>query len=105
MSDLKTLIEGMPAKFNADAAGDMEEIFQFNITDGDSYYLTIKGGNCTIDQGESDSASVTFVLDEATAVEVISGETNGMQAFMAGRLRVEGDMMLSTKLDSLFTLA
>lgn len=105
MSNLKTLIEGMPEKFNADAAGDMEEIFQFNITDGDSYFVTIKDGTCAISQGESDAPSVTFVLDEATAVEVISGETNGMQAFMAGRLRVEGDMMLSTKLDSLFTLA
>ena len=33
---------------------------------------------------------------------VISGETDGMQAFMAGKLRAEGDMMLALKLSELF---
>ena len=32
----------------------------------------------------------------------LSGETDGMQAFMGGKLRVEGDMMLSMKLSELF---
>ncbi len=30
------------------------------------------------------------------------GETDGMQAFMGGKLRTEGDMMLAMKLSELF---
>ena len=34
---------------------------------------------------------------------VLSGELNGMQAFMTGKLRAEGDMMLAAKLGELFS--
>ena len=33
---------------------------------------------------------------------IVSGETDGMQAFMGGKLRAEGDMMLAMKLSELF---
>jgi putative sterol carrier protein len=42
------------------------------------------------------------VLDSETLKGIVSGETDGMQAFMGGKLRVEGDMMLSMKLSELF---
>jgi len=32
----------------------------------------------------------------------MDGSTDGMQAFMAGQLRAEGDMMLATKLGEIF---
>jgi putative sterol carrier protein len=35
---------------------------------------------------------------------IVSGETDGMQAFMDGQLRAEGDMMLATKLGELFSM-
>ena len=35
-------------------------------------------------------------------VGVMSGEMDGMQAFMMGKLRAEGNMMLATKLNVLF---
>ena len=51
---------------------------------------------------EHDDPSVTLSMDAETLQEVMSGETDGMQAFMAGQLRAEGDMMLATKLGELF---
>ncbi len=41
-------------------------------------------------------------MDQATLAGIVSGETDGMQAFMSGKLRVEGNMMLSMKLGELF---
>ena len=43
-------------------------------------------------------------MDTDTLGEIAEGELNGMQAFMAGRLRTEGDMMLATKLSDLFSI-
>jgi putative sterol carrier protein len=43
-------------------------------------------------------------MNSETLEGIVSGETDGMQAFMAGQLRAEGDMMLATKLGELFTL-
>ena len=38
----------------------------------------------------------------AEVLKIVSGETDGMQAFMGGKLRAEGDMMLAMKLSELF---
>ena len=35
-------------------------------------------------------------------IGIMTGEVDGMQAFMMGKLRAEGDMMLATKLSELF---
>ncbi|AFN78099.1 SCP2 sterol-binding domain-containing protein [Stutzerimonas nitrititolerans] len=102
MSNVAETIQGMKSKFNASAAAGLDLVFQFNITDADDYYLIVKDGTCDFHQGESADANVTLIMDSETMQGVISGETDGMQAFMAGKLRAEGDMMLALKLSELF---
>ena len=54
--------------------------------------------------GSHDDLSVTLTMDSATMQAVMSGKMEGMQAFMMGKLRAEGNMMLATKLNALFPL-
>lgn len=96
------IIQGMQSKFNASAAAGLDLVFQFNIEDGENHYLVIKEGTCAAHAGESDNPNVTLSMDTATLASVMNGETDGMQAFMAGKLRAEGDMMLALKLSELF---
>lgn len=77
-------------------------MFQFNITDAENYYLVVKDGTCDLQQGDSSDANVTLIMDSETMQGIVSGETDGMQAFMGGKLRAEGDMMLALKLSELF---
>jgi putative sterol carrier protein len=65
--------------------------------------LTIKDGTCVASQGVNEDANVTFVTDTATLVAISDGSLDGMQAFMSGKLRIEGDMMLALKLNELFS--
>ncbi|QGZ31550.1 SCP2 sterol-binding domain-containing protein [Stutzerimonas stutzeri] len=102
MSNVDETIQGMKAKFNPSAAAGLDLVFQFNITDAENYYLVVKDGTCDFQKGESADANVTLIMDSETMQGVISGETDGMQAFMAGKLRAEGDMMLALKLSELF---
>ena len=102
MATVAEIIEQMNNKFNADAAAGLDLIFQFNIEDAENYHLIIKDGACSVGQGEHDDANVTLILDSDTLQGIMSGETDGMMAFMSGQLRVEGDMMLATKLGELF---
>ena len=41
-------------------------------------------------------------MNTETLAGISTGETDGMQAFMGGKLRAEGDMMLAMKLSELF---
>ncbi|MBZ9556894.1 MULTISPECIES: SCP2 sterol-binding domain-containing protein [Modicisalibacter] len=102
MSNTPSVIDTLKARFDPQAAKGMNETFQFLISDADDYYLQIEDGTLDIQQGEHDDPSVTLSTDSATLKGVLKGELNGMQAFMSGRLKASGNVMLATKLSQLF---
>ena len=102
MTTVANVIQSMQAKFNAGAAAGLDLVFQFNIEDGENYHVIVKDGTCDVQKGDNANANVTLIMDTATFVGIMSGETDGMQAFMGGKLRTEGDMMLAMKLSELF---
>ena len=102
MSSVADIINTMKSKFNASAASGLDLVFQFNIEDGENYALIVKDGTCDVQAGDNPNANVTLIMDSATLAGIASGETDGMQAFMGGKLRAEGDMMLAMKLSELF---
>ena len=96
------IIQAMQSKFNSSAAAGLDLVFQFNIEDGENHYMVVKDGTCAIHQGDNPNANVTLIMDTETLQGITTGTTDGMQAFMAGKLRAEGDMMLAMKLGELF---
>ena len=102
LMSVASTFETLKNNFNADAAAGLDLVFQFNIEDGDTHHLIVKDGTCSVAAGENDDANVTLIMNTDTFAGIASGETDGMQAFMSGQLRVEGDMMLATKLGELF---
>ncbi len=104
MSTVSEIIDSMQARFDAEAAAGMDEVFQFDLADTDSWHLVIKDGTCNMVDGPHDDPSVTLTMDSATMQSIMAGKMNGMQAFMTGKLRAAGNMMLATKLNDLFPL-
>ena len=102
MSNIKTVFETMVARFDSSAASDMSAIFQFEIDDASPHYIVIDDGACQLGEGEHDDPTVTLGMNTETLKEVMSGELDGMQAFMQGKIRADGDMMLATKLTEIF---
>lgn len=78
--------------------------------DGDvRYYIEIDGGKVGVRAGRAESPTVTFTQDYATATAIAGGELSAQEAFMAGRVRVRGDLAelarrqaVVTKLDRAF---
>lgn len=102
MSSIADYIKTYTDRFNADAAAGLDLVFQFNITDAGSYYLVVKEGTCDVQEGSNEDANVTLSMDAETFQGLASGETDGMQAFMMGKVQADGDMMLAMKLNELF---
>ena len=102
MSDIAKTAEAMKAKFNPAAAAGLDLVFGFRIDDNQNFSLIVKDSTCELREGENPDAQVTLVMDGETFKGIVSGETDGMQAFMGGKLRTEGDMMLAMKLSELF---
>ena len=102
MTTVADIVKNIQSKFNAGAAAGLDLVFQFNIEDGDNHYLVVKDGTCDVQQGDAPNPNVTLIMSTETLVGIMTGETDGMQAFMGGKLRAEGDMMLAMKLGELF---
>ena len=102
MTDVAKAGEAMKAKFNPAAADGLDLVFGFRIDDTQNFSLVVKNNTCELLEGENPDAQVTLVTDGETMEGIVSGDTDGMQAFMSGKLRTEGDMMLAMKLSELF---
>lgn len=105
MSKVSEILQAMQGRFNPSAAAGLDLVFQFKITDAENYYLVVKDGTCDLKSGDADPFDIALVMDKETVKGLISGELSGMQAFMSGRLKTEGNMMLAMKLGDLFPSA
>ena len=103
MATVQDIFDEMPSRFDAAASAGQHLVFQFDITDGETYYVEIDDGTCNVVKGASDDPSVTMITDSVSFVGIMTGELDGMQAFMTGKVRTEGNMMLATKLNDFFS--
>lgn len=94
----------MTEVFNPSAAQNMDSVFQFNISGegGGEWYVVIKDGKCEVNQGSHDSPTVTLSLASDTWLAIVNKETTGMAAFMSGKLKASGDIMLAQRIPELF---
>ena len=65
-------------------------------------YLVINNGECTVHDGMAPSADLALIMADDDLKALLTGELNGISAFMSGKLKVEGDMMLAQRLPNLF---
>ena len=101
--DAKTLLQKLPAAFDAQAAGDANCVLQFNTSD--PHYATIKDGACTVTAGTASNADVALTIGDEDLVALLTGELNGMTAFMTGKLQLEGNPMLAQQITGFFDAA
>lgn len=102
--EVKDIADRMPQSFQADAAGDLDAVLQFNMTGEKSgeFYAVIKDGTCATEEGKADNPTTTFTVDGQDWLDLTAGKADGMSLFMQGKLSVEGDMGLAMRLQSLF---
>src|SRR5437016_6045451 len=67
-----------------------------------SYHVVVADGTCSTGPGAGQEATVTLALSAPDFLRLISGKLNGMQAFMSGKLKLKGDMMLAQSMQTWF---
>ncbi|MFY0677529.1 MAG: SCP2 sterol-binding domain-containing protein [Neptuniibacter sp.] len=97
------VIQKLPERFVKENATDLCAVFQLLLDDDSDFYIDINEESCEVHAGEHPDPNVTLITSAATMVRIINGETDGMSAFMTGKLRAEGNVMLATKLGKLFS--
>lgn len=97
-------LKKMPSVFMAEAAAGVDCIVQYNCST--PAYVTIKNSTCVVAEGESsDPADITITMDDEDLIGLLTGELNGMTAFMTGKLKLEGDIMLAQQINGFFDMS
>ncbi|WP_211466482.1 SCP2 sterol-binding domain-containing protein [Collimonas silvisoli] len=94
------IIKLMPSGLNTVATADMKSSIQFDISN--PMYLLIDHGTCTAHDGVVDAPDVALTMADEDLKAMLKGELNGAMAFMSGKLKLKGDMMLAQRIPSLF---
>ncbi len=100
------LMSKMPMAFLPEKAPGLVAIIQFKFSGAEAgdWFATIRDGKCSVEQGVSPSPKMTLSADSADYVKIFTGELDGMQAFMAGKLKLAGDLSLAMKLMTMFKI-
>jgi putative sterol carrier protein len=81
------------------------EIYQFCLTGegGGDFYFRGVDGKGVITEGLADSPNLTVTMSAVDFTEMLSGTLSPTAAFMSGKLKVKGDMMLAMKLQGVLS--
>lgn len=100
---LDGIFDAMARHFEPAKAQGTEAVIHFSLDNGrDVYELAIEDGRCEVAKEPSREPRVTFSLDSVDFLKLVTGNANGPEMFMTGRLQVAGDVMFAAGLQSLF---
>ncbi len=102
--DLASVRGRLEPAFSPQAAQAADHVYQFRIGGEPAFHLLVCAGALEVGEGAHPDPSVTFMFEDLeTALGVVTGDVDPMAAFMAGRIRTDGNLILALQLRLLFT--
>ena len=101
----KQWIEALPGSVDPANAADLDAVIQLDL-DGDTggnWTLVMKDGSLDINEGNHADPDLTLTTAATDWLDVVNGNTNPMALFMQGKIKIEGDMQLAMKLQSILS--
>ncbi len=96
------LADELRARFRPEAAVGIDMIVRLDVSDDEHLLLCVEDGALTVTCG-TQTPDVTFrFADLPTTIALIRGQANAIDAFMHGRFRSDGYLMMAFRLMELF---
>jgi hypothetical protein len=101
----RDVIERLRAKLASkpDIGEGIGAMYQFVVTGegGGSWLMDLRQTPAAISEGESAEAACTIRMDAPDFVALLNRTANPVMLYMSGKLKIEGDMPLAMKLQSI----
>lgn len=93
----------LPSKINKEKVKGMNAVYQWDITgdNGGKWHVILKNDDVQIGDGLAESPNITLTLEDQNFMDLVTGKLNGQMAFLTGKLKIQGDMTLAMKLQSI----
>jgi putative sterol carrier protein len=106
VATVAAVFENMSRGFKADAAKDVDVVFQFSISGegGGDWMVAVKDGTCKVDTGVHAKPNTTIKMAGTDFLAMMSGKMTAMQAYTSGKIKIEGDLMKSQLIEKIFKI-
>ena len=107
---LDEIFKRMADHVEPSAIAGTDAVVHFKITDKpgggeDVYEVVIRDGSVEVsDSPETDQPKVAIATAPLPFIKLVTGHESGPTLFMAGKLKVEGDLMFATQMTSFFKI-
>ena len=101
------LMERMPGALIPEKAAGVDAVVHFKFTGAEpgEWNAVIKDGKAVVARGIPHSKpTMTLTADSTDFLNIFTGQMDGMQAFMQGKIKLAGDMMQAMKLMLMFKM-
>ena len=104
--DIEQIFENLPKNVDLSKLGDFKATIVFSLTGegGGDHQVNIADGNVTTGKADAEKPTAKVTMDADDYKNMMSGKLNPVQAFMGGKVRVEGDLNAVMKLQSMFKM-
>jgi putative sterol carrier protein len=99
------IVDALPRYLVPEKAGTTKATIQFDLSGADAgkWWVKIHDGVAESGKGDApETANLTLMADGGDFVKIMTGQMDGMSAFMTKKLQIKGDMGLAVKLQTLF---
>jgi putative sterol carrier protein len=101
------LMEKMPGALIPEKAAGVEAVVHFKFTGAEAgeWNAVIKDGKAVVARGiPRTRPTMTLTADSSDYLKIFTGELDGMQAFMQGKIKLQGDLNLAMKMMGMFKI-
>lgn len=99
-------IKRLQEHFNPEAAADLNKTIQFNISGEETgkWAMKIADQTCELIPGGVEKPDLTLSLADKDWIAISEGKLDAMSAYMTGKLKTTGDIMLAMRIPNIFAL-
>lgn len=104
--EVAKIFPAMVERLIPEKAAGVNAAIQFDLSgdNGGQYWLRIDDGTAATGVGSVDEPEMTVKASADDYYEMAVGAINPLQAFMSGRVKIQGDMGLAMKFVAMFSL-
>ncbi|MDF1521287.1 MAG: SCP2 sterol-binding domain-containing protein [Trueperaceae bacterium] len=98
----RQLLERLAGAIDADQAGDLRAVVQYDLSE--PAHQVIEAGVVRTVEGPAEAPDVTLTLVDDDLIALFEGRLAPSVAFLSGRLRIAGDVVLAQRLVDLLDI-
>uniref|UniRef100_A0A1I7ZU88 Hydroxysteroid dehydrogenase-like protein 2 n=1 Tax=Steinernema glaseri TaxID=37863 RepID=A0A1I7ZU88_9BILA len=101
---MNDMLEGIKKIINSELVGRIGAVYEFAFKGepDKTFYIDLKNGSGSVGMGKAAESDVQFELKTEDFIPMFTGKLSPTQAFMSGKLKIQGNMGKAIQLEGIF---